>query len=208
MDEERWWRWRMGDEGSRGIGGAGDGGEVGESVDRCSMRRVVKNHCWTEEVEPGNFVRKCEKTEQLLRKCAGRPVEVVESDTEYSEENVSYNMYAGSLPHQSSDPEPFKLPYESSDPGPFTFPGLRRDLDFFERGIAGSFSRFVEAAEEMKNYFQSLGGFSHDGESASRSTKSVDIWYETEQIPVSSSLPRDKRNESEYSEYAGKTTDV
>lgn len=62
----------MGDEGSRGIGGAGDGGEVGESVDRCSMRRVVKNHCWTEEVEPGNFVRKCEKTEQLLRKCAGR----------------------------------------------------------------------------------------------------------------------------------------
>ncbi|CAN6712899.1 unnamed protein product [Malus baccata var. baccata] len=28
--------------------------------------------CKTKEVEPGKFVRKCEKTEQLLRDCAGR----------------------------------------------------------------------------------------------------------------------------------------
>ncbi|XP_031494902.1 fra a 1-associated protein-like [Nymphaea colorata] len=181
MDEEKRWRRRTGDEGFRGIGEGGDVVEVGGSGDRCSMRRVVKNHCWTEEVDPGNFVRKCEKTQQLLRKCVGRPVEVVESDTEYSEENVTYNTSIDSLP------------YESSNPEPFTFPGLRSDLEFLEQGIVGSFSRFIEAAEEMKNYFQSLSGFSRDWESRNRSTKSADGPFE---IPISDS------------EDAGKSTDV
>ncbi|RXH68872.1 hypothetical protein DVH24_031205 [Malus domestica] len=41
------------------------------------MRKVVKTQCKTEEVEPGKFVRKCEKTEQLLRDCTGRLLLVV-----------------------------------------------------------------------------------------------------------------------------------
>lgn len=42
------------------------------SQDRCSTRRVVKSQCRTEEVDPGKFVRKCEKTEEILRDCIGK----------------------------------------------------------------------------------------------------------------------------------------
>jgi len=44
------------------------------SDERCSTRKVVKSQCKTEEVEPGKFVRKCEKIEELLKTCAGRSV--------------------------------------------------------------------------------------------------------------------------------------
>lgn len=37
----------------------------------CSTRKVVKSQCNTEEVEPGKFLRKCEKTEEILRECLG-----------------------------------------------------------------------------------------------------------------------------------------
>jgi len=30
------------------------------SGDQCSVRKVVKSQCRTEEVEPGKFIRKCE----------------------------------------------------------------------------------------------------------------------------------------------------
>lgn len=57
-----------GDESGRGLsGGGGEGAQ-------CATRRVVQSRCHTEEVEPGRFVRKCEKTEQLLRDCIGRYV--------------------------------------------------------------------------------------------------------------------------------------
>lgn len=42
------------------------------SEDRCSTRRIVKSQCRTEEVSPGKFVRKCQKTEQILKDCVGR----------------------------------------------------------------------------------------------------------------------------------------
>ncbi|KAF3788632.1 hypothetical protein EJ110_NYTH15056 [Nymphaea thermarum] len=207
MDEEKWWRRRTGDEGFRGIGEGGDVVEVGGSGDRCSMRRVVRNHCWTEEAEPGNLVRKCEKTQQLLRKCVGRPVEVVESDTEYSEENVTYNTSIDSVTYNTSVDS---LPCESSNPEPFTFPGLRSDLEFLEQGIVGSFSRFIEAAEEMKNYFESLSGFSRVWEPRNRSTKSADGPFDTKEIPISNSEDAGKSTEIPISnsEDAGKSTDV
>jgi hypothetical protein len=71
------WRWHDDDgdsdsDSGRGLGGvpdlAGGGGEGAQ----CATRRVVQSRCHTEEVEPGRFVRKCEKTEQLLRDCVGR----------------------------------------------------------------------------------------------------------------------------------------
>jgi len=40
--------------------------------ERSSTRRIVKSSCRTEEVEPGRFVRKCDKTEQVLRESLGR----------------------------------------------------------------------------------------------------------------------------------------
>ncbi|WVZ07223.1 hypothetical protein V8G54_020569 [Vigna mungo] len=42
------------------------------SSEGCSITRVVKSQCRTEEVESGKFVRKCEKTEELLRNCIGK----------------------------------------------------------------------------------------------------------------------------------------
>ncbi|GMP41221.1 hypothetical protein CsSME_00011392 [Camellia sinensis var. sinensis] len=42
------------------------------SDDRCSTTKIVKWHCTTEEVEPGKFIRKCEKTEQILSDCVRR----------------------------------------------------------------------------------------------------------------------------------------
>ncbi|GFP94938.1 hypothetical protein PHJA_001638200 [Phtheirospermum japonicum] len=42
----------------------GDGG-------RWATRKVVRSQCRTEEVEPGKFIRKCEKTEQIFKDCVG-----------------------------------------------------------------------------------------------------------------------------------------
>ncbi|XP_043715158.1 fra a 1-associated protein-like, partial [Telopea speciosissima] len=55
----------------------------------------------TEEVEHGKFVRKCEKTEQILKDCIGRPVEVVKSDTEFTEEYVTNEMVKRSFYFES-----------------------------------------------------------------------------------------------------------
>lgn len=45
-----------------------------DSGDRCSTRRIVQSKCNTDEVEPGKFIRKCEKTEQILKDCVGKSV--------------------------------------------------------------------------------------------------------------------------------------
>lgn len=42
------------------------------SSERCATTKVVKSQCRTEEVETGKFVRKCEKTEEILRNCIGK----------------------------------------------------------------------------------------------------------------------------------------
>lgn len=71
-EEAMGWVWKDDDEEKK----SGEVNEfvtgTGDSGDRCSTRKIVRSNCRTEEVEPGKFVRKCEKTEQLLRDCAGR----------------------------------------------------------------------------------------------------------------------------------------
>ena len=69
------WRWHddAGDSGW-GLAGVPDLAGGGDEGAQCATRRVVQSRCHTEEVEPGRFVRKCEKTEQLLRDCVGRCV--------------------------------------------------------------------------------------------------------------------------------------
>ncbi|XP_042014703.1 fra a 1-associated protein-like isoform X2 [Salvia splendens] len=64
----------------------------GDDSDRCATRKVVRSQCRTEEIEPGKFVRKCEKTEQIFKDCVGRPTEMVESNKEYTEEDVTDQM--------------------------------------------------------------------------------------------------------------------
>ncbi|KAL0344872.1 UNVERIFIED_CONTAM: Fra a 1-associated protein [Sesamum radiatum] len=133
---------------------AGDVGEfrgsnnpkVDDKGDRCATRKVVKSQCRTEEVEPGKFIRKCEKTEQIFKDCVGRPSEMIQSNKEYTEEDVTDQMVNGSFP------------LESAERDPFYFPGLRSDIEAIERGFLGGINRFFEAAEEMKNeFFSSLG---------------------------------------------------
>ncbi|GMH09680.1 hypothetical protein Nepgr_011521 [Nepenthes gracilis] len=108
------------------------------SDDRCSTRRFITSKCTTEEVEPGKFVRKCQKTEQILRDCLGKPTEVVQSNKEYTEDDVTEEVMKGPTIPGSA---------------PFEFPGLRSDIEAIERSLFGGINRFFEAAEDMRNGF-------------------------------------------------------
>ncbi|CAA6658452.1 unnamed protein product [Spirodela intermedia] len=108
---------------SSATGAAEDG--AGE---RCATRRVVTSSCRTEEVD-GRLIRKCEKTEKLLRECVGRPAEVVESTTEHTEDDVT------------------------DRPGVFGFPGLRSDVETIQQTLEGGLSHFLQMAEEMTGEF-------------------------------------------------------
>ncbi|XP_008442953.2 fra a 1-associated protein [Cucumis melo] len=138
------WVWRddTGDLDSSAVDGAKfDNSTYPSSSDRCSTRNVVRSHCKTEEVEPGKFVRKCERTEEILRDCIGRPTEVIQSNKEFTEEDVTDQMVNRSFPLGSSEHRPFD------------FPGLRSDIDAIEQSLFGSMKGFFEAAEEIKNGF-------------------------------------------------------
>ncbi|XP_042483274.1 fra a 1-associated protein [Macadamia integrifolia] len=193
------WEWRdETNETSSSIGSAGTGGTETsnfESGDRCSTRRIVKSQCKTEEVEPGKFVRKCEKTEQILKDCVGRPVEVVKSNTEYTEDDVTNEMSKGSFPFESSGMEPFN------------FPGLRSDIEAIERSVFGGLSQFFEAAEEMKNGFFQVFGTPriYDRESSPSLRRGIPI-----EGPLGREAPPPtrKNDESAYSDFAGQVRDV
>ncbi|XP_076908227.1 fra a 1-associated protein-like [Bidens hawaiensis] len=118
-------------------------GELNGSEARCSTRKMTSFQCRTEEVEPGMFIRKCEKTEQILKDCFGRPSEVVQSNKEYTEEDVTDQITKGSFPTQ---------------PSPFHFPGPQTDMEAIERDLFGNMDRFFEAAEDMtKGFFGMFG---------------------------------------------------
>ncbi|KAK6231968.1 hypothetical protein QQP08_017480 [Theobroma cacao] len=123
--------------------------------DRCSTRKVVRSQCKTEEVEPGKFVRKCEKTEEVLKECVGRPLEVLQSNKEYTEDDVTEQVLRGNFLSGSQHVE-----------GSFDFPGLRSDMEEIERRFFGGFNRFFDAAEEVKNSFlDAFGDFYGSGSS-------------------------------------------
>ncbi|KAF8006919.1 hypothetical protein BT93_K1037 [Corymbia citriodora subsp. variegata] len=173
------WVWRDdGDDADPPISGdiakyGGFGGSAGTS-DRCSTRKVVKSRCRTEEAEPGKFIRKCERTEEILRDCVGRPVEVVQSNKEYTEDDVTEQVLRGSFPAGSPDH------------GVFDFPGLQSDIDAIGRSFFGNMDRFFEAAEEMKKGF--FGMFDspslYDGDSSWSSMRRG--------VPIEEPSPRGK----------------
>ncbi|KAF8369275.1 hypothetical protein HHK36_032718 [Tetracentron sinense] len=192
------WEWRDETNDSSSSLGFGGIGEIENpnprSGDRCSTRRIVKFQCKTDEIEPGKFLRKCEKTEQILKDCVGRPVEVIQSNKEYTEDDVTNEMVSGSCPLDSSGIEPFN------------FPGLRSDIEGIERNLFGGLNRFFEAAEEMKNGFFQVFGTPHmnDGESSSSSRRGIPIEGQIEK--EASSKPRN--DESAYSDFSGQVRDV
>ncbi|PON98382.1 Mal d 1-associated protein [Trema orientale] len=143
--------------------------------DRCTTRRVVRSQCRTEEAEPGKFVRRCEKTEELLRDCVGRPVELLQSNKEYTEDDVTDQVLKGSFPVGSSEWGALDFPGLRGDIDAIErnirFPGLRDDIDSIERNFFGSLGRFFEAAEEIKDGFLSAFRDAHisDGDSPTSS---------------------------------------
>ncbi|XP_071908549.1 fra a 1-associated protein-like [Coffea arabica] len=114
------------------------------SGERCSTRKVVKTQCRTEEVEPGKFMRKCQKTEEIFKDCVGSPTELVQSNKEYTEEDVTGQMAKGALSLDNSEDT--------------NFPGLNRDIEAIGRSLFGTISRAFEAAEEIKNGFFNVFG--------------------------------------------------
>ncbi|KAJ4971150.1 hypothetical protein NE237_004249 [Protea cynaroides] len=190
------WEWRdEADDNSSSLGPAGVGDTETSSFrsgDRCSTRRTVKSQCKTEEVEPGKFVRKCEKTEEILKDCIGRPVEVVKSTTEYTEDDVTNEMAKRSFPFESSGTEAFN------------FPGLRSDIEALERNLFGGLNGFFEAAEEMKKGFFEVFGtpYSNDRESSPSLRRGIPI-----EGPLEAS-PRRGNEDSPYADFAGQIRDV
>ncbi|KOM39558.1 hypothetical protein LR48_Vigan03g294000 [Vigna angularis] len=165
------------------------------SSEGCSTTRVVKSQCRTEEVESGKFVRKCEKTEELLRNCIGKPVEVLQSNKEYTEEDITDEVLKGR-----------SVPSSSSDRGVFDFPGLRNDIEVMERNLFHGLGRFLESAEEMTNDFFDVFGKSSrifDAESSSPSVR--------REIPVASrpeAYPKTQQKESGDTDYVSVAQDV
>ncbi|EPS60038.1 hypothetical protein M569_14767, partial [Genlisea aurea] len=100
-----------------------------------AARRVVTSNCRTEEVEPGKFVRKCEKTEEIFKDCIGGASEVIQSKKEYTEEDVT--THRTTMNHRIDSP-------------PSHFPGLKADI---EGHLFEGINRFMEAAEEMADSF-------------------------------------------------------
>ncbi|KAL6559079.1 hypothetical protein OROHE_006448 [Orobanche hederae] len=161
------WVWKNDDDDDFSSGGvpkfgdssnpSGDGSS-GDDGGHCATRKIVRSQCRTEEVEPGKFIRKCEKTEQLFKHSVGRPSEMVQSNKEYTEEDVTDQMVKGSFPPASAEHEPFY------------FPGLRSDIQAIERGFLGGIGQFFQAAEQMKNDFFNSVGAQHMFDESTRSS--------------------------------------
>lgn len=108
-----------------------------------------------------------------------RPTEMVQSNKEYTEEDVTGQMAKGALSLDFSED--------------FNFPGLNGDIEAIGRSLFGTIDRVFEAAEEMKNGFFSVFGSPvtpriYDGDSSS-ATKSRGIpieGYPPEVLPEQS----------------------
>ncbi|KAL5545666.1 hypothetical protein UlMin_005353 [Ulmus minor] len=172
--------------------------------DRCITRKVVRSQCTTEEVEPGKFLRKCEKTEEILRDCVGRPVEVVQSNREYTEDDVTDQVLGGSFSIGSSDQGPFNFPGLRNDveaiERSIDISGLRNDIDALERSIFSGIDSFFGAAEDLKNGF--FGAFGSFGESSSPSTS------KSQNVPIESHTQPEKENRSGHVDLSGLARDV
>ncbi|TKY61896.1 hypothetical protein E2542_SST11749 [Spatholobus suberectus] len=167
------------------------------SSERYSTTKVVKSQCRTEEVESGKFVRKCEKTEEILRNCVGKPVEVLQSNKEYTEEDITDEVLRGR-----------SIPFSSSDRGVFDFPGLRNDIEVMERNLFGGLSRFFEAAEEMKNGFFDVFAKSPSIFDAESSSPSMRRGITIEEYRRPEAYPKSKEKESADIDFAAMAKDV
>ncbi|KAK7284758.1 hypothetical protein RJT34_19511 [Clitoria ternatea] len=179
-----------------------------DGSERCTTTKVVKSQCRIEAVVTGKFIKKCEKTEELLRNCVGKPVEVLQSNKEYTEEDITDEVLkGGSVPYNS--------PNSSSDRDVFGFPGLRNDIEVMERGLKdmeqhlfGGLGRFFEAAEEMKNgFFDVFAKTPHIfGEESSTPSTRGGIPIEEHRRPEA--IPKSEEKESADRDFTALAKDV
>ncbi|BBN06741.1 hypothetical protein MPTK1_3g23530 [Marchantia polymorpha subsp. ruderalis] len=125
--------------------------------DGCYYSTLFNSVCSLDKNEAGKPVQICEKTEKLLRRCAGRPQEVVESRTEKTIEDVSTSSssyladnHVG--PNRRFQQPPIQIPEEYREEWPrrgmessILHELFERNGDSFARGI----EELVEAAEDM-----------------------------------------------------------
>ncbi|KAL6575201.1 hypothetical protein OROMI_012486 [Orobanche minor] len=142
------WVWKNDDDGSSNVSSANKVTEFHRSSNpigdgQCATVKVVEAQCLTEELEPRKFIRKCKKTEQLFNVCVGRPIEMIQSNTEYMEEDVTEQMVKGSSPLELAEHQ-----HE-----PLYFPVLPSYNNEATEPISSLGVRFLQAAQEMRNQF-------------------------------------------------------
>ncbi|KAG5055777.1 hypothetical protein AAZX31_03G184100 [Glycine max] len=165
------------------------------SSERCATTKVVKSQCRTEEVETGKFVRKCEKTEEILRNCIGKPAEVLQSNKEYTEEDITDEVLKGrSVPFSSSD----------GASGVFDFPGLQNDIEVMERNLLSGLSHFFDAANGFFDVFSKSPSI-FDAESSS---PSVRRGIPIEEYRRPEAYPKSKEKESGDTDFVAMAKDV
>lgn len=126
-----------------------------------------------------------------------RPSEVVQSNKEFTEEDVSEQMKKGSFPPESSDLV-----------APFDFPGLRSDIEAMERNLFGGLGRFFEAAEEMRNGFFGAFGSPHPSDRDSLSSSSRRRGIPVEEHQSKEASPKLKNPESGHVDLSALARDV
>lgn len=119
-----------------------------------------------------------------------RPAEVVESETEHSEEDVTDEVKRGS----------FSL--ESPTIVPFPFPGLQSDIEALERGFFGGLSNFLEEAERMTSEFFKSFGVPSSGE------RETSPFGQRRQLEKENPTNPTEPESSPYSEFASKVREV
>lgn len=121
---------------------------------------------------------------------------MVQSNKEYTEDDVTDEVVKGSFPMESS-----KL-------RPFDFPGLRSDIEAIESSLFGGISRFFEAAEEMRNGFFNVFGAPHIFDESSSSTSSSRRGIPIEGRDQKEASSTDNNSDSGNIDLAGLARDV
>ncbi|KAJ7565643.1 hypothetical protein O6H91_02G068700 [Diphasiastrum complanatum] len=143
--------------------------------ENCSYTKVRRSQCSiVQDPESGKPMKRCERTKELLRRCSGRPVEVVESITETTEEDLSSDLINGQDGTTKIDEGPEDLHKFFSDEDYLKFskpvPNFFDYKDEQSDQLLGGFEDFLHAAEEMvSKIFGHLGVYSQDHGSGSSS---------------------------------------
>ncbi|CAI7734791.1 unnamed protein product [Closterium sp. NIES-53] len=122
-------------------GGGGGGGDLDAS---CWYSRVERRKCRLVRDEDGRPVRECERTQEVLRQCVGRPSEVVESHSEVTREELPPGSTLSSSSSSSFSSSSSSFSYggggtTSTHPSPDT-PSLQSPFSHFPFSLPSPFS--------------------------------------------------------------------